>query len=311
MWSKTLDPYFVWVSEIMLQQTRVEAVTPKYIAFVEQFPSLESLANAEEKDLREAVAGLGYYRRFSWMVEAAKSVVEADTGFPNNYDDLLMLKGVGAYTASAIASICYDEQRAVCDGNIERIYCRVHDVQKPSNDNKVKQTAAEWASQQIPSEKPGIWNEAFMELGQVICTPTKPICGECAIENICLSKKFGTQHLAPGKKTKTAWEKVRLTAKVPLFKRNKKTQVGLITRDKTHRFLQGMTGFEIDMNENHMDTVAFKHTITHHKISGSLLIQEKKVKSGKYSWVDKELVRKALHSSFDKKIWDAALKYIF
>ena len=128
LFKKTNDPYVVWISEIMLQQTVIGAVIPKYNSFMEQFPKIEDLAKANEETLQKAVSGLGYYRRFRMMREAAQSVQQSGKGFPNSYKDALKLKGIGEYTASAISSICFDEAEAVVDGNVERVMCRLFDL---------------------------------------------------------------------------------------------------------------------------------------------------------------------------------------
>jgi len=309
LWSETKDPYVVWVSEIMLQQTRIEAVTPKYEAFLEKFPRLSDLARAKESDLREAVAGLGYYRRFAWMKEAATALTAAAGKLPATYDELLEVKGIGPYTAAAIASICFTEQRAVCDGNIERLYCRIHNTQLPSNDPRVKQRASAWAEEQIPSKDPGAWNEALMELGQKVCTPTSPKCDKCPFHNVCHSHKLGTTHLAPAKKTRPEWKRICLEAKIPTLIKGDQISIGLIKRGVKHRFLRDMAGFDFSVSETIPQPIDFNHTITNHKIAGRIKIRRLKTKTDAYDWVDFDAIEKTLHSSLDKKIWNAAQKY--
>ncbi len=310
LWAKSKDPYVVWVSEIMLQQTRIEAVTPKYIHFLKKFPTIAALAKSKESDLREAVSGLGYYRRFKWMTEAAKSLHEMDKEFPRTFEDLLNVKGIGNYTASAISSICFNEQRAVCDGNIERIYCRIHNIQKPSNDSSVKSEAAQWATAQLPSTKPGAWNEAMMELGQKICTPTSPDCQNCPIAIPCSARKTNTQHLAPAKKVKPTKKHIALKAHVLISQVGKQMKIGLIKRSEKHRFLRDMVGFDFEITDADPATAKFKHTITNHLILGSVVIKKIKNPRKGFTWVDSRLLKKALHSSLDKKIWTAALQVL-
>ena len=182
-WRKDRDPYRVWISEIMLQQTRVAAVIDHYHRFLRRFPTIEKLATARESSVLAAWSGLGYYRRARMMHAAAKQIVRQNKGkFPVSSLELLALPGVGRYTAAAIASIAFDEPSAVVDGNVERVLGRVTG----------KRLAVEkcWATanQLLSHERPGHFNQAMMELGATICLPRQPKCQLCPISDLCATQ---------------------------------------------------------------------------------------------------------------------------
>jgi A/G-specific adenine glycosylase len=178
-WRRTQDPYRIWVSEIMLQQTRVAAVLGYYKRFLKTFPTVKALAKADEAEVLAAWSGLGYYRRARMMHAAAKLVV-ASGGFPRSATELRALPGIGRYTAAAIASICYGEAAAVVDGNVERVLWRVSGLQP----NDVWQQAQAAMDERRPAE----WNQAMMELGATVCVPKSPKCGVCPIYRWCATR---------------------------------------------------------------------------------------------------------------------------
>jgi A/G-specific adenine glycosylase len=178
-WRDQRDPYRVWVSEIMLQQTRVAVVVPYYHRFIRRFPTLRDLAKAKESEVLALWSGLGYYRRARMLHQAARQVVAESGRMPATSSDLRTLPGIGRYTAAAIASICYDERSAVVDGNVERVLDRLHG-------NKLSSTE-HWrlAQDLIPATRPGDFNQAMMELGATICTPLSPQCSACPLRSLC------------------------------------------------------------------------------------------------------------------------------
>ncbi len=187
-WRKTKDPYSVWLSEIILQQTRVAQGLPYYLRFMEAFPTVNDLANAEEETVLKLWQGLGYYSRARNLHASAKFVSnELDGKFPENYKDLLKLKGVGDYTASAIASICYDEAQAVLDGNVYRVLSRYFNIDTPINSPAGKTDFRKLAQTLIDLENPGTYNQAIMEFGARQCTPQSPDCQNCVLNNSCLA----------------------------------------------------------------------------------------------------------------------------
>ena len=182
-WRRQHDPYRIWVSEIMLQQTRVNAVLEHYRKFLERFPKIENLAAAREASVLASWSGLGYYRRARMMHAAAKKVVkEYDGEFPANEQDLRTLPGIGRYTAAAIASIAFGEPTAVVDGNVERV------LQRLSGKSVNVEQLWESANAVLDQKRPGDFNQAMMELGATVCLPRGPLCTVCPIFTLCRAR---------------------------------------------------------------------------------------------------------------------------
>jgi A/G-specific adenine glycosylase len=182
-WRRDQDPYRVWISEIMLQQTRVAAVIEHYKKFLKRFPTIEKLAAAREASVLAAWSGLGYYRRARMLHAAAKQIVKEYAGrFPANAKDLRALPGIGRYTSAAIASIAYGEPVAVVDGNVERVLARL--LGKRLGDETSWQTAEAL----LDRERPGDFNQAMMELGATICLPRQPLCLMCPVNSWCATR---------------------------------------------------------------------------------------------------------------------------
>ena len=185
-WRHTTDPYRIWLSEIILQQTRVAQGLPYYQKFVEAYPTVQTLASATEESVLKLWQGLGYYSRARNMLIASKFVANELNGvFPDNYTDLKKLKGVGDYTASAIASICYGEPAAVVDGNVYRVLSRVFGIDTPINSSEGIKEFKSLAQVLIDSKRPGAYNQAVMEFGARHCTPKNPACSTCIFKLKC------------------------------------------------------------------------------------------------------------------------------
>ena len=205
-WRHTQDPYRIWVSEIMLQQTRVAAVLGYYARFLEAFPSVEALANAPEDRLMKLWEGLGYYSRARNLQKAAKAVVEMG-GFPDTYDGLLELPGIGDYTASAIAAAAFGRREAAVDGNVLRVVTRITDCHDDILDPKTKRTIREQVRSVMPTAEADIriFCQATMELGATVCVPNgPPKCEVCPVRELCLGRIRGTAESLPVKKPKKA-----------------------------------------------------------------------------------------------------------
>ncbi|MBQ7288223.1 MAG: A/G-specific adenine glycosylase [Clostridia bacterium] len=201
-WRKDKSPYHVWVSEIMLQQTRVEAVRNYYLRFMENFPTIEALAKADESLLFKLWEGLGYYNRARNLQKTAKIIAAAGGVFPNNYDDVLALPGIGTYTAGAICSICYDLPIAAVDGNVLRVISRLTADTTPIQLEKTKRDMANLLQQVYPIGNCGDFTQSLMELGAVVCTPKSPKCENCPAATICLAHKQNQTALYPTKAKK-------------------------------------------------------------------------------------------------------------
>lgn len=192
-WRKTTSPYNVWLSEIMLQQTRVVQGLPYYLKFIEAYPTVNDLANAPEEEVLKLWQGLGYYSRARNLHATAKMVSENMNGvFPDNYKKLLKLKGVGDYTASAIASISYNEPQAVVDGNVYRVLSRIFGISTPINKGEGQKEFRNLAQQLLDMEQPGTYNQAIMEFGARHCVPRNPKCESCIFKDSCIAFQNNT-----------------------------------------------------------------------------------------------------------------------
>ena len=187
-WRETTEPYRIWLSEIILQQTRVDQGKPYYLSFVKAFPKVEDLAQAEEVDVLKLWQGLGYYSRARNLHASAKYVASDLQGkFPSSYKDLLALKGVGDYTASAIASICYNEPVAVVDGNVYRVLSRVFGIDTPINSTEGVKQFKQLAQDLLDKKDPATFNQGIMEFGAMHCKPQNPLCESCPFASSCVA----------------------------------------------------------------------------------------------------------------------------
>lgn len=202
-WRRTRDPYAIWISEIMLQQTRVTAVTPYYLRFLEQFPTVEALAAARLDVVLKYWEGLGYYTRARNLHRAAQIVVREFGGrLPGTAEGLRSLPGIGRYTAGAVASIAFGLDEPVLDGNVTRVLCRVFRIAEPPKDDAVQRTLWRLARKLIPPGEAGDFNQAMMELGATICQPRNPRCDECPVQAFCRAYRAGDQAELPLKAAK-------------------------------------------------------------------------------------------------------------
>lgn len=205
-WRDHPDPYAVWVSEIMLQQTRVETVIPYFEKWMKLFPDVNSLANARERDVLNAWEGLGYYSRARNLHKAAKIIASKFNGqLPRDLTELRTLPGIGRYTVGAIASIAFKMDQATLDGNLRRVFSRLYDVTEFADSPAGEKILWELAAQNLPKGKAGDYNQALMDLGATICLPKNPRCLLCPLMKICKARENGTQEsrpvLRPKKKT--------------------------------------------------------------------------------------------------------------
>ncbi len=214
-WRKTYEPYQVWVSEIMLQQTQVATALPYFERWVKTFPTLRSLAESDEKKVLKHWEGLGYYSRARNIHETSKQIVKDHGGkFPEDFESILKLKGVGRYTAGAIASIAFNQDKPIVDGNVLRVLARLFAISKPIDDLKYREEF--WALQEslIPKGKARFFNQALMELGALICTPKNPSCLICPLQSKCKAFKQKSQESYPVKSKKKIIVKVEACAAI-------------------------------------------------------------------------------------------------
>lgn len=202
-WRETSDPYKIWISEIMLQQTRVDTVIPYYERFLKRFPTVDKLASADQQTVLKLWEGLGYYSRARNMHYAAKQIVsDYKSTFPGTYAGLLKLKGVGPYTAAAISSIAFNRKQAVVDGNVIRVLSRYFGIKDDVRRSAVKKQIQKLADSIIPEDSPGDFNQAMMELGATVCTPSKPQCESCPVSTQCIAYQSAETEIIPYKSPK-------------------------------------------------------------------------------------------------------------
>ena len=202
-WRKTKNPYFIWLSEIMLQQTRVAQGLDYYLKFTSNFPTVFDLANADESTVLKMWQGLGYYSRARNLHFSAKQIVSDFNGeFPSTFKDIIKLKGVGDYTASAIASIAFNEPTAVVDGNVYRVLSRYFGIDTPINSSKGIKEFKELAQSLIDKSQPGTFNQAIMDFGAIQCKPKKPLCMFCPFSESCVALQKNLIEVLPVKEKK-------------------------------------------------------------------------------------------------------------
>lgn len=209
-WKGVKDPYKVWLSEIILQQTRVDQGWAYYEKFLKKYPTIELLAKAKDDAVFKLWEGLGYYTRCKNLLYTARFIVKEYGGiFPDKYEDILALKGVGTYTAAAIASFCFDLPYAVVDGNVFRVLSRVYANATPVDSNEGKKIFSELAANVLDKEKPGLFNQGIMDFGATVCKPALPLCTQCPLNKICSAFKKASVNVLPVKEKlmqkKTRW----------------------------------------------------------------------------------------------------------
>ena len=202
-WKGEKDPYKIWLSEIILQQTRVEQGWDYYLKFIKAFPTVKHLATAPEAQVFKLWEGLGYYSRCKNLIATAKIIHQQYKNvFPSTYNEILALKGIGPYTAAAIASFAFNLPYAVVDGNVLRVMARMFGVRQPIDSTRGKALLTSLANELLDKQLPGIYNQAIMDFGAVICKPALPLCGECILNKHCIAYISRTVNLLPVKEKK-------------------------------------------------------------------------------------------------------------
>ena len=262
-WRNTKNPYNIWLSEIILQQTQIKQGLPYYLAFIEKYPTIFDLAKADESDVLKLWQGLGYYSRARNLHATAKSIIiELNGEFPKSYKELIKLKGVGDYTASAIASICFNEPTAVVDGNVYRVLARYDGLNTPINSTQGIKEFKALASQLIDKKKPGDYNQAIMEFGARQCRPKNPDCNVCAFNTSCVALQNNLIDALPIKINKTKVSKKYFnflvfvsTDKKTIFK--KRTERGIWRNLYQFPLIETETSLEIKDFNKHSKVKSF------------------------------------------------------
>ena len=233
-WRHTRDPYAIWVSEVMLQQTRVETVIPYYQRFLESFPTPRALADADEDTVLSHWSGLGYYRRARLLHAGVREVVAQYGGrIPEDADSRRSLPGVGRYTAGAIGSIAFDKAEPIVDGNVTRVLARLFRIDTPVGASATTRRLWEEAARLVPGERPGDLNQALMELGATICTPKRPGCESCPVAGECRAYASDEVDTLPVPRARKAPKEVKLAAVVATRGRASEPEVWLVRSEQS------------------------------------------------------------------------------
>lgn len=275
-WRDKPNIYHVWLSEIILQQTRVKQGMSYYHTFIEAFPNIHDLAKAQEQEVLNLWQGLGYYSRARNLHRTAKVISEEMGGeFPKTFADLKKLPGIGPYTAAAMASICYDQKVPAIDGNAYRVYARVFGLDKDISDANAHKFFFEFAQEKMPDENCGDFNQAIMELGATVCMPSSPLCMFCPIQKMCVAFQTGTVDKFP---VKTKKVKVRKRFLHYFFIRNSENQQFLIKKRTGKDVWQSLYDFPLVETKTEKLTKhpfiefkpqlisEFKHILTHQRL---------------------------------------------
>lgn len=269
-WRGTNDPYKVWISEIMLQQTRVDTVIPYFNHWMNRFPTITDLAQASLQDVLNAWEGLGYYSRARNLHKAAQ-IIEADFGgiLPDDIHNLKKLPGIGKYTAGAIASISFGKAEPALDGNIRRVLARIFGINEPVRSPAGERRLWELAATYLPADKAGDYNQALMDLGALICTPRNPQCSVCPVKHLCQAYSLGIQDKLPVMPIKPAIPHHTVTAAV--IKRGEQI---LIAQRPTHGLLGGLWEFPGGKVQADEDLVACLQREIREELSAEISVEE-------------------------------------
>ncbi len=300
-WRKTKDPYKIWISEIMLQQTRAAAVVPYYETFLRRFPTVTALAMSDLKDVLEKWAGLGYYSRARNIHKAAKILAKND--FPQTYQQLLSIIGFGPYTARAVASFAFGQNTAVLDGNVIRVLSRLRGQSVEWWTTKGRQHLQMLADEMVKDTDSAPINQAMMEVGATVCLPQNPACMLCPLQKNCTARIAGTQSAYPLKKTKRASE----IWQVKVFVQANKSELAL-AKNKTLPFLRDELLWPVEGEKVNTKPKSyhFKHSVTHHEIYVEIFAgRPSRQAKNSLVWIQADEIKKISPFSFTTK----ALEY--
>ena len=309
-WRETYDPYAVWVSEIMLQQTRMEVVLGYFPRFMARFPTVGSLAKASFDEVTAAWSGLGYYRRARMLRDGAADVMARFGGtIPASVDELMSISGIGRYTAGAIASIAHQKRAAIVDGNVARIVARLIGIEAPLASPALMREAWLRAKELVASSKsPRDFNQGLMELGALICTPRNPSCEHCPLRSECTAFLTGRVDELPRPKMKTATRELR----IPLYLVTDRAGRVLMRRE-SGQLMRGM--FHLPHGDTALLTGrplavviestlgTFRHTITNRRITFEVfaVARRPRTRNAEYAWVDPAALAGIPHPSYVRK----------
>ena len=317
LWQKTADPYVILVSEVMLQQTTIKAVTPAFSRFMKRFPNVKTLAEASTEKIKQTVSGLGYYNRFSRLQRTCQEILAASKNplklsWPQSLSEWKKLPGVGDYTAAAVSSIAFRLPHAVVDGNVERVFCRLMNWKKVPSSPEVKKEILSLSQKLICQQNPGDYNQAVMELGQTVCTPFSPRCSLCPLSASCQAFQKKTTALIPLPKPKVVLQELDLS--LTLFEYQEK--IVLFKRSINEKFLKEIIGFKTKVYDEKPSKIlkekkyfgSFSHRITSYKLRVFVFYKRVESLEGDFFCLAKKDLSKNLTASLDRKAWDLFIK---
>lgn len=305
-WQGQFNPYHVWLSEIMLQQTQVKTVIPYFLKFIESFPSITDLAKAEQDQIMQHWAGLGYYARARNLHKAAKLIFQRyDSVIPSNPDQLLALSGVGRSTAHAILSIAYNQSKPILDGNVKRVFSRLFAIDEALSGGKVEKKLWELAYKLMPQQKTQNYTQAQMDLGATVCTRTKPKCDICPLQKMCLGFINNNVDKYPYKKPKR-----KNPIKLTIFYLYQHQDVFLLMKKPNTGIWGGLYVLPeeaLDIGKySHMLCEAQRHIFTHFELHYDIKVYQldQKININNAYWVSKDqLSNYALPALFKKHLF--------
>jgi len=320
-WKGEKDPYKIWLSEIILQQTRVLQGLAYYNRFVTKYPTVMHLAKAKDEEVYKLWEGLGYYSRCKNLLATARIITENGGMFPQKYNDVLALKGVGTYTAAAIVSFAYNQPYAVVDGNVNRILARCFGITIAIDSTKGKKTIATLANELLDKKQPGKFNQAMMDFGATICKPRQPLCNECILQANCFAFKHNQTSLLPKKEKKITIKKRWMHYLLAEYKNS-----WLIRKRDAKDIWQNLYEFILIETSDNLSKKQFlshkqikkfteenfsllhlskeiSQRLTHQQISGRFMhiILTKKISPEGYKWVLKEDIKNKAFTGFINK----------
>tara|TARA_A100001011_G_scaffold399485_1_gene508339 strand:+ start:306 stop:1352 length:1047 start_codon:yes stop_codon:yes gene_type:complete len=293
-WRENTNPYNVWLSEVILQQTRAVQGLPYYMRLVSAFPTVEDLANASEDEIMRLWQGLGYYSRVRNLHATAKKITKQYNGkFPKDFTTIKNFKGIGDYTASAISSICFDQEQAVVDGNVYRVLSRIYGIDQPVDSSGAYKLFKQKAQILMKGSSPGNFNQALMEFGALQCVPQNPNCKDCIFGSSCIAFQQGKVSLLPIKSKKVK-VKDRYLHYLVLLDASKNT---LIERRKGKGIWQNLYQFpliETQKKQDYLDEIQIKALLAKHKIGADFEITK---------WNDQPIFHKLTHQHLEINFW--------
>lgn len=310
-WRGKYDPYHVWVSEVMAQQTRIEVVVRYFDRFVTRFPDLASLAAASPDEVASLWSGLGYYRRAAMLFEGALDVVKRFGGeLPADVDALQSIAGIGRYTAGAIASIAFNRRAAIVDGNVARVVARLEGIDHPAGSPVLMREAWMHAEQLVAAcRQPRNLNQGLMEIGALICKPANPDCGVCPLQKVCVAFASGRPAAFPRPKEKAATRSLRIPLYLIVDDRGRilmRRERGKLMRDLfhlPHGASSLLTGAPLPVHRS-TSLGTFRHTVTNRRIDFEVLAAEVRDSIGdrdEYQWIARDELANVPHPSYVAK----------